>query len=474
MLNAGACHPTPIHRGILADIRDIKRLVEEAISLAVRATNQQSVIGRRNISKERQYRMLSLAASKLSIAYGMNEVATAVATMQSASILEDIAVKILKKYPEELDALHVHFFHERIPSRQLAENTTFETLDRLIRSQPLEAHLLRTRATVLTFKEEHLAAVKDLTAALNLVECNKARYQGGSLESQLLFMRAEAYQTLSLKFASSFMESKSADDKKRVRIYARRSIRDFLKFCSHLEYTHHLRSGQIVPVSALLEANLKPALLPIAPPPTAKLTKEDITRRVAIARAKRAIEITATSVPGRDEVAKVLAATGDDVDRAALTYHPLLPECLHNLLMSHVLAGTPFTEIKRHAMQVLQISKLCEGYPVFRSPRSAAKSDWTELLRRQGKPLIGSTVWNATVSGLPDNEPKVYSGTDRAETISEWLDTIKGECYGMEDQAPNPPRPLSIEAPPTTTIASTKVEPDTVCIEALTISGSST
>lgn len=442
--NTNAKRPAPIYHGILSDIFCVKKLVEEAISLAIRASNQQSVTGRGNISRERQHRMCQLAVSKLTKAYAINEVAASVATMQSASALEDVAVKILKKDSGDLDALYVHHFHELIPSRQLAESTSIESLDLMIRSCPLEPHLLRSRASILTFKDEHSAAVKDLTSALNLLEYNKAHHQGGSLESQLVFMRGEGYLTLAVNSVVAALDSEKEEHRKKIRLYARRSIRDLLKFCSFLEYTRNLRHGPICPLSSLFEASAKPTKLAIEAPPddSKKPTKEEIIRRVAIARAKRNMEQNG-SMDGPQcptDLSKTLSNIQDDQDRAALTYHPLLPDCLHSLLLSHVLACTPPAEIKRHAEQVLHLSKTCDGFPVFLNPRSSARSDWIELLRRRGRELIGSTDWSDTAAVLAKSNAEKSDGSagggggggsnldavgypvsDRAGIIADWV-----------------------------------------------------
>ncbi len=54
--------------------------------------------------------MRSLAVGKLAAAYALNEVATSVAAMQSASALEDVAAKVLQTSPNDLDATYIHFF----------------------------------------------------------------------------------------------------------------------------------------------------------------------------------------------------------------------------------------------------------------------------------------------------------------------------------------------------------------------------
>jgi hypothetical protein len=65
-----------------------------------------------------------------------------------------------------VDAKYVHFFHEKIPSRQLAESTTTKILDELIAAQPQRLEYYRTRGIVHCFRDEYSQATKDFTYAL--------------------------------------------------------------------------------------------------------------------------------------------------------------------------------------------------------------------------------------------------------------------------------------------------------------------
>ena len=57
--------------------------------------------------------MRDMAAQRLAAAYRCDEIATSVATMQSASSLDDVAAHVLRRNAQDLDALYVHFFHEK-------------------------------------------------------------------------------------------------------------------------------------------------------------------------------------------------------------------------------------------------------------------------------------------------------------------------------------------------------------------------
>lgn len=68
--------------------------------------------------------------------------------------------------------------------------------------------------------------------------------------------------------------------------------------------------------------------------------------------------------------------------REALTYHPLLPDALHSLLLTHCLLQTSPTELQRHAHSAARLSRIADGYPIFQPPRSPARADWIEVLRK--------------------------------------------------------------------------------------------
>lgn len=160
--------PPPIDPGVMSSILQIRRLVDEATDLAVRASSGLSAVelgsvrnaasyigttwaaaqslglnppganvgGGRNpgLSANRIHRLRCLAVQKLAQAYRMDEVAASVLIMQGGSVFDDVAERVLKhgestrcqflnvlfkplSDPSNPDAKYVHFFHEKIPSR---------------------------------------------------------------------------------------------------------------------------------------------------------------------------------------------------------------------------------------------------------------------------------------------------------------------------------------------------------------------
>ncbi|KAJ3865725.1 hypothetical protein EV359DRAFT_38198 [Lentinula novae-zelandiae] len=203
LLKPGSAPPPPIDPGVLKNVTSIRRLIDEAAELSVRASSGLSAAelsspgvfggmsgyalngstwaaaqtlginplggnGGRNVamSAMRIHRLRALAVQKLAQAYKADEIASSVMVMQGGSVFDDVAEKVLKVDPNDADAKYVHFFHEKIPSRQLAESTTTQILDELIAANPQRLEFFRTRGVVHCFRDEYTQAIKDFTHAL--------------------------------------------------------------------------------------------------------------------------------------------------------------------------------------------------------------------------------------------------------------------------------------------------------------------
>ena len=146
----GKASPPPVDPGVFRSVASIRRLIDEASELSVRASSGLSAIalgslrngggglgnspwgstqgfnplgdnghGGRNVtmSATRIHRLRALAVQKLAAAYAADEIASSVMVMQGGSVFDDIAERVLKYDPNDVDAKYVHFFHEKIPSR---------------------------------------------------------------------------------------------------------------------------------------------------------------------------------------------------------------------------------------------------------------------------------------------------------------------------------------------------------------------
>ncbi|KAI0354755.1 hypothetical protein OH77DRAFT_1425873 [Trametes cingulata] len=213
----GKATPPPIDPGVFRSVTRIRRLIDEAAELSVRASSGLSAAALgsmrggpgmngsawataqslglnplgdsgngRNVamSAMRVHRLRALAVQKLAEAYKTDEIASSVMVMQGGNVFDDIAERVLKVDPNDVDARYVHFFHEKIPSRQLAESTSTDLLDELIAQNPHRLEFFRTRGIVHCFRDEYALATKDFTHALKEARAmRKARsaHMGGNL-----------------------------------------------------------------------------------------------------------------------------------------------------------------------------------------------------------------------------------------------------------------------------------------------------
>ncbi|KAL7946511.1 hypothetical protein V8C42DRAFT_320867 [Trichoderma barbatum] len=489
--------PRPIDAASFFDLVKVRRLVDEATNLAVRAASDiasptltnvnggfpsiSSAMGSHGmgapghggkLSRERKFRMREQASQKLGRAYRLDEIACSVATMQGASPLEDVGSLVLQRSSKDSDAKYVHFFHEKIPSRKMAECTSLQPLTDIIEDRPGEPEVLRTRATVKIFKEDYEGAIFDLTHALSISQFLRRSHsssqedtqvgeaqrtarrrphdiilsekdQPSSLEAQLYFQRASVYLTMasenildSIPTPSSSQANEQpvvteADDgdagaeasgksspdpdkesvrkqveaRKMVKTYAKRAIKDCLSFISNFHYSpnlpvkvakefndrvnlvaHGMRSSRAIDSSSWTESHtvyslsdlfrsVPPTDLP--PYPSQALVKHDSHRPPA-------------QPPSTEET------TCEWV-----TYHPLLTDALHSLLLAHCLAQTSVKEIQRHAYMVARLVRLADGYPIFQANRSPARADWAEVIHRTEKWLSLSSSWDTLCTPAP-------------------------------------------------------------------------
>ncbi|KAF2083717.1 hypothetical protein K490DRAFT_7835, partial [Saccharata proteae CBS 121410] len=546
LANANYLSPRPraIDPAVFFDLAKIRKAVDEATSLAVRAStgltsaalssqvnasngnfaalelgylgtghNNQ---GHAKLSKERKFRMRELAAQKLSQAYHLDEVAASVATMQSSSTLDDVAQLVLQRNPHDTDARYVHFFHEKIPTRQMAEFTSLDPLHEIIETRPNDASPFRTRALARLFKADPLLSLRDLSEGLVVNRCNERLHQTGrdqlvlaraaredaekrrtfhdlrnapkveedeqpsSLEQQLYFHRAGVYFALAcnnidgaLEGLSGFEENRkaqtgaladgaeiplltpveqdgenpSSEHRKSVKTYAKRAIRDYMFFLSHLDYSpgidpkaaeeffrhlnniapNHTTSNPKSSHDQLVEltdsiSNSTTSLIqrsqstpsqtsPSTPTPT--LTPPPIHPISTL--------FSSTPLPSLP----TFSTTTPPNLNESLTFHPLLPDALHSLLLCHALSQTPPAEIRRHAHNAARLVRIADGHPIFAPARSPSRTDWTEVLRNTGDWVGLGESWSglckvptpSTEGNAGENEAKQESEEQRQDRL---------------------------------------------------------
>lgn len=437
--------------------------------------------------------MREQATQKLSKAYHLDEIASSVATMQSASPLEEVASLVLQRNPQDADAKYVHFFHEKIPSRQLAQCTNLDALSEIISEKSTQGEPLRTRATVRIFKEDFEGAIADLTEALRIHRFYrlpqnapkhhnhpqarsggprqedvvlKEEEQPNSLEIQLLFQRAGVYLTIACQhvqaaFPSKPAEAKSAagkaangdisDDgntpqaipvltpaeqdaekkvmeaRKLVRHNAKRALKDYINYLSHFEYSpdlpieiaedfarkvNYAANGVRVPRSF---SHASRSDSPVTGEPGESQPTHRIFALSDLFAASPPADLppypSTELTPVRPQQQQPTFAAFQTTTET-LTYHPLMNDALHALLLCHCLIQTSAKELLRHAYMVARLARLADGYPIFQASRSPARADWTEVLRASGNFIQLAGTWEdlCAPAPLPLFQPSATGG----------------------------------------------------------------
>lgn len=520
--------PRLIDPAVFYDIVKIRRAVDEATEDSVRATTGISNTALNNsmgrldpfgggvgtgpkMSKERIFKIRQKAVRALAKAYSLDEVAASVATMQSTSSLEEVALHVLRRDKSDLDAKYVHFFHEKIPSRQMEHYTPLEPLTDIIMSMPweMQASPLRTRALVQIFKSQHEGAVNDLSVALQIAQELKLRHKPGadqlvlakhfkqeqekwnkygkdwrqvpqlkeedqpsSLEQQMLFNRAGVYLTIACQHVHASLdglkqyqqktqnaenggtesdmppisqEQRQAhqirlDARKRVKTYAKRALKDYLGFLEHFDYTPGLPveiTEEIMRrVYDLANGNRQQTPLtrnkPIdadghSPSDSSSMSSGALIKHQKPAQqSDSGIEWDADGwprlpAPEIHPASALFAATplpnlppfpdptGSSSQRnqqragtrETVTYHPMLTDALHSLLLAHSLLQTSSAELLRHAHSAARLARIADGHPVFQAARSPARADWIEVLRRANNWIGLSEPWQKLCQPAP-------------------------------------------------------------------------
>ena len=506
--------PRAIDPAVFFDLVQVRKLVEEACDLAVRATAGISTSALSNpftiakslhgsnaealglgsfgpgtgaqLSPERKFRMREKATKKLSEAFHRDELASSILTMQGASVLERVAEQLIKTPRENLDPLdgkYVHYFHEKVDEGALEKAETLILLDEVISGRHMSAEPLRTRAVSKMHQERYLEAVRDLTRALEICryqqsihkpEPQKSQNTTGSaagtndsskckevkldedeypssLEAQLLFHRGCAYLDLACQAIEKALPSKSqsqsssmgasnesdpggpnvggdpeATEREKqgrlVKEYAKRALRDYMAYLSHLDYTpeldpKHMESfvrrvnqaavgfklprGQTGSNSAPILGIPPPvvhqisSLFSAAPPadiPSDPQTDILVDHSSAPKDSSSDTKDTSGTFAFHEAAQQLLDNIGQ---HESLTYHPLLVEALHSLLLCHVLMQTSIKELQRHAHMAARLIRSCDGYPIFLKPRALLyREDWLEVLGRVGEKFTLGASWD--------------------------------------------------------------------------------
>jgi hypothetical protein len=240
------------------------------------------------------------------------------------------------------------------------------------------------------------------------------------------------------------------DARKRVKGYAKKAIKDYMAFLGHFDYTpglpfevtneimrrvYDLANGNKtktpLPKDRLVEVNgsdddsshessvdgsggnangsalvkhtkLKVEPFDIGEDGWPRFPTPKIYPSSALFSERPLPDLPVFSDPDTDGIPKAREPVNDALgSREAVTYHPLLIDALHSLLLAHALVQTSPTEHLRHAHNAARLVRIADGYPIFQSARSPARADWIEVLRRANNWIGLSMPWQRLCAPAP-------------------------------------------------------------------------
>ncbi|KFY28524.1 hypothetical protein V493_02886 [Pseudogymnoascus sp. VKM F-4281 (FW-2241)] len=258
-----------------------------------------------------------------------------------------------------------------------------------------------------------------------------------SLETQLLFHRAGAYLDLACQTVEKALppkgqsqsSSKGASNEsdpggpsvggdpeaierekrcKSVKENAKRALRDYMAFLSQLDFTLELDARHKEAFDRRVYQAAVGIKLPRAPSsgiplPVAHQISSLFSATPPIglpSNPQTGILIEHFSAPENASGTSALHETAQQLldstnKRESLTYHPLLIEALHCLLLCHVLMQTSIRELHLHAHMAARLIRSCDGYPVFDIPRQVpSREDWVEVLSQEGDRFALGATWD--------------------------------------------------------------------------------
>ncbi|CAG8500595.1 18056_t:CDS:2 [Rhizophagus irregularis] len=471
--NENVSTPPLIDPIIFGNLISIRRLVDEAADLSVRAAAGISTTGggptRSSMSHTRQHRMRELAVNKLALAYRIDEIATAVVTMQSASAIDEVASKVLKKNPTNLDALYVNFFHEKIPSsRMLSQSTSTDVLDQIISTSPTIPEFYRTRGVVKCFKEEFTGALRDFKMALAHVKHRKRvnnvllgkkstlplhNHHGNDddectgTESQLYFLRAACYLQYAISLIDKAIQKVDGVERKegegselrlvavkkgtasnhgsyskleeyrkellpimnQVQNLAKRSVRNYTHFLSFYP-------NSLPPFSPMNDETASKGSTPVTSRDSspARSFKEKEDNGCCSSSSSNGHNDHQPNTKFFERTRKFTEkVTGVSSDNGNTWYA---------IAINYVLIGDIHTGAMWHS-RTSEMHECIDGYPVFLPARSMAQADYMEVLERIKKSITSNSSYSNNSNG--SSGPRQYPlHTQRADSVMMWLKAI--------------------------------------------------
>lgn len=185
-----------------------------------------------------------------------------------------------------------------------------------------------------------------------------------------------------------FSPTNQLDSYRKAKASAKRAMQDILTFLSHIDYTDDY------PKQSLDEWAERVMIVN---------SKRKDTRQPEFKDPLQPCDVKPVSslFKGASSSSRLLSSEEALQDQSSqrvinphVTFHPLLVDALHILLMCHCIAQTSVKEIQRHAITVAKIMCLVGNAPFFSPYESAALADWCEILQQTEKLELG-TPWEA-------------------------------------------------------------------------------
>lgn len=554
-INYNAARPLPVHAGSFFDLYKIRRLVGEAKDLVVKAGHEEN--------RKRRFQRRKMACLRLAEAYRVDDVATSVAVMQETSSMEEVATQVLAETAlveklelrEQFDVHYVHFFEEKIPSRQVRENTNLAHLNDIIRTKMLEnrhgelAAIYRTRAIVCALMGNDTNAVADLHSALHSLRrtpqppqihierppssssavssaasppaqaaataAAASRLQSPppdrsptvakgaerqrredielgpddqptGLELQLLFRRAGSNLNIAYVWLERalpplpgsgvlLLEEKDLPDATRdadvvpavtpddlahaqqlVKKFAKLARADYMTFLGQLEYSPDVPAPAYRDYTARSHDAETKSLRATRTPnsgvqwPNRIYRVSDLFKEVPVPDLPSWPPVDA----GPETGAGAAGAEHRSSPKArklweAITFHPLISEVLHSLLLCHCLMQTSRAELVRHAYMASRIINLANPWPLFQAGRNGgdARLDWVDTLRRADGVRL-SCPWEVLAPNVPPQPPMTDEFRSRLDGVAGVIGDMARSNAAAEAEAEERRRKAAALEPP--------------------------
>ncbi|KAL7924274.1 hypothetical protein ACQKWADRAFT_287860 [Trichoderma austrokoningii] len=199
---------------------------------------------------------------------------------------------------------------------------------------------------------------------------------------------------------SKEMSRKQVESRKMAKTYAKRAIKDYLSFFSNIHYSPNL------PAKIAKEFNDRVSMVMHGIRSSRAIdTSSWTTSHTVYSLPDLFRSVPPTDLPpypAQDVMQQHhVQQPSDETACEWVTYHPLLSDALHSLLLAHCLAQTSTKEIQRHAYMVARLVRLSDGYPLFQANRSSSRADWTELVHCASNWLQLSSSWDNLCQPAP-------------------------------------------------------------------------